>query len=322
MFVKKFIEKNKYIFSVIKFKYFNRKFRNTKPKNIYHSYGRNEINKIYDSKKNSKILFLQTQVGRGGAKWLIDIINSIGKVTAFGERNPKQESFFRYCKSHNVENYNEEFLDLIKSEILSDWETGDVSYISSPYFSHGIKYLYEKLQPKKLIILVPSFNRVMRSFKNKGWYKEKIKTDINQFLEKSEKLGSHFYGRIINLRVSNDKFKSLSQIGKIALFISTTLEKIYNEISTIDKNKILIFRIDDADQNYKYCKKFINKLGLELKVNEKKFLEFKKRTSAVHENLNIYLTNEEKIECEKYLTNYNYYEKKFLQEFDSKHYLK
>ena len=51
MFVKKFIEKNKYIFSVIKFKYFNRKFRNTKPKNIYHSYGRNEINKIYDSKK-------------------------------------------------------------------------------------------------------------------------------------------------------------------------------------------------------------------------------------------------------------------------------
>ena len=73
------------------------------------------------------------------------------------------------------------FLDLLKSEILSDWETGDVSYISSPYFSHGIKYLYEKLQLKKLIILVPSFNRVMVLSKIKGGIKKKIKTDINQF---------------------------------------------------------------------------------------------------------------------------------------------
>ena len=101
-------------------------------------------------------------------------------------------------------------------------------------------------------------------------------------------MGSHFYGRIINLRVSNDKFKSLSQIGKIALFISTTLEKIYNEISNIHKNKILIFIIDDADQNYKYCKKFINKLGLELKVNEKKVLEAVKILLANPDDIEIF----------------------------------
>ena len=139
MFVKKFIEKNKNLLSYLRFIYFNRKFRKTKPKNIYINYNRKEIKKIYDFKKNSKILFLQTQVGRGGAKWLMDILNSIDDVTAFGERNPKQESYFRYCNSHNVKIYNEQFLDLLKSEIISDWENGNISYVSSPYFSHGIK---------------------------------------------------------------------------------------------------------------------------------------------------------------------------------------
>ena len=319
MFVKKFIEKNKNILSLLKFKYFNRQFRKTKPKNIYFGYDKNEIKKIYDLKKSSKILFLQTQVGRGGAKWVMDILNSIDNVTAFGERNPKQESYFRYCNSHNVKIYNEQFLNLLKSEIISDWENGDISYVSSPYFSHGIKYLYENLKPKKLIILVPSAEKLMNSFKNKGWYKDGIKSDINQFFNTINKFDSHFYGRIINLSVSKEKFNSLSQIGKISLFISTTLERIYNEISTIDKNKILIFRINEADQNYEYFKKFASKLGLELNIDKKKFLTFKKRTAANHENLNIFLSEVEKIECKKYLSNYNFYEKKFLQEFDSRH---
>ena len=78
-------------------------------------------------------------------------------------------------------------------------------------------------------------------------------------------------------------------------------------------------RILHLDQNHEYFKKFVSKLGLELNINKKKFLSFKKRTAANHENLNIFLSEEEKIECKKYLSNYNFYEKKFLQEFDSRH---
>ena len=33
------------------------------------------------------------------------------------------------------------FLKIIKTEILSDWKNNDLSYISSPYFSHGIATL-------------------------------------------------------------------------------------------------------------------------------------------------------------------------------------
>ena len=142
--------------------------------------------KFIIQEKHKKKFFLQTQIGRGGAKWIMDILNSIEKVNAYGERNPYQESYFRYCNSHMVKDFNEDFLNLLKSEIISDWEHGDISYVSSPYFSHGIEYLIQKLQPEKLIILVPGAERLMNSLYNKGWYKEKISIELDQFFKKKK----------------------------------------------------------------------------------------------------------------------------------------
>ena len=108
-------------FERLKFKFFNRKYRKTKPKNFFFYKKKNEIREIFEKQKKNKILFLQSQVGRGGAKWLMDILNTTSSVVAFGERNAKEESYYRYCRSHNINDYNVEFLDLIKSEIISDW---------------------------------------------------------------------------------------------------------------------------------------------------------------------------------------------------------
>ena len=309
-------------FEYLKFRFFNRQFRKTKPQNIFLKREKSEIREMFEKQKNKKILFLQNQVGRGGAKWLMDILNTISSVVAYGERNAKKESYYRYCRSHNINDYNVEFLDLIKSEIISDWNAADVSYISSPYFSHGLDYLYENLLPKKLIILVPSTKRLMTSFKNKGWYKQDLDIDLNKFNNlPKEFLGkeNHFYGRMINLGVDNMKFNSLSQIGKISLFMSKTLEIIYKQIKNFDKSKILIFRLDEADQNYNYCKNFIKKLDLNLFIDEKKFLKFKKRTSGLYENKEIRLSDKEQNEYNFYTEEYKFYEKKILEEFDSKH---
>lgn len=318
--MKKLIEINKYYFSRLKFKFFNRKFRKTKPSNIYLDSDSKKIQEIYDLRKNNKTLFLQTQVGRGGAKWIMDIINSIGKVRAYGERNPYEESYFRYCSSHRIKDFNEEFLNLLKSEIISDWERENISYVSSPYFSHGIEYLTKKLNPQKLIILVPSADHLMNSFYNKGWYKENISIELNQFSKKKEKLDNHFYGRLINLGISKENFNELSQIGRITLFMSKCIEVIYNQLDRIDKTDILIFRLDDADQNYKYCKNFIQKLGLNLTLNEQEFLEYKKRTASNHENRKLLLSNEEKKEIKQFVDQYQFIENKILDKFDSKHF--
>ncbi len=318
--MKKLIEINKYYFSRLKFKFFNRKFRKTKPSNIYLNSDSKKIQEIYNLRKSNKTLFLQTQVGRGGAKWIMDILNSIEKVKAYGERNPHQESYFRYCNSHKIEDFNEDFLNLLKSEIISDWEREDISYVSSPYFSHGIEYLAKKLQPQKLVILVPGAERIMNSFYNKGWYKENISTELNQFSKKKEKLGNHFYGRLINLGISKENFNKLSQIGRITLFMSKCIEVIYDQLDRIDKTDILIFRLDDADQNYKYCKNFIQKLGLNLTLNEQEFLKYKKRTASYHENRELLLSDEEKKEIKQFVDQYQFIENKILDKFDSKHF--
>ena len=121
-------------FGKLKFYFFNRQFRKTKPINFFYKTQKNEIRKIYEEKKKNKILFIQSQIGRGGGKWLMDILNTVKSVTAYGEINTHQEAYYRYCCSHNNKNYDVDFLDLVKSEIISDWEKTDVSYISGPYF--------------------------------------------------------------------------------------------------------------------------------------------------------------------------------------------
>ena len=309
-------------FNKLKFYFFNRQFRKTKPKNIFYGAQRKEIRKIYEEKKINKILFVQNQIGRGGGKWLMDILNTIKNVTAYGERNTHQEAYYRYCCSHKNENYDTEFLDLVKSEIISDWQKSDVSYISSPYFSHGIDYLYNELGPKKIVILLPSAKKVMTSLKNKGWYEKNIDVNINNFSDLPKEFKgneNHFYGRMINLDIENEEFRAISQIGKIAIFMSQTLKKIYQQISQFENNKVLIFRLDEADQNYSYCKNFIKKLDLDLLISNKKFLKLKTKKSGKFENKDFDLSSEEKQEYDLYIKEYEFYEKKILNEFDSKH---
>jgi hypothetical protein len=143
---------------------------------------------------------------------------------------------------------------------------------------------------------------------------------IYQFSKKKEKLGNHFYGRLINLDTSTENFNSLFQIGRITLFMSKCIEAIYHQLDQIDKKNILIFRLDDADQNYIYCKNFIQKLGLNLTINEQEFLKYKKRTASYHENRKLLLSEEEKKEIKQFVDQYQFIENKILDKFDSKHF--
>ena len=53
-----------------------------------------------------------------------------------------------------------------------------------------------------------------------------------------------------------------------------TLKKIYKDILNI-KNKIVVFDLNKADQNYEYCKKFLKKLNINL-IEKENFLRLKK----------------------------------------------
>lgn len=282
-------------YSYLKYLYNFWSFKKKQKKNKFISKNSKFIDKKYSELKKEKKLILATQVGRGGGKWLADIINSTKGAYAYGERNRIKESYFRYLRSFRDKSFDNMMLKIIKSEAINDWEKNYISYISSPYFSHGLEFLNKELKPDKIVILVPTFNHLMKSFKNKNWYKNKRFYYFKQKKIPSEfkNYPNHFYGRYLNFNLSEKKINSLSQLEKISLFISETLKKIFKECRKIEKKKIKIFDLQKADQNYDYCKKFLKKIDIDLSLSEKKFLALKHNTSRKHENKKIYIDRSE-----------------------------
>ncbi len=297
----------KYLFNFWRFKKKQKKNDLTKKK-------LNLIEEKYEQLKKNKKLIIATQVGRGGGKWLADMINSTKSAYAYGERNRIKESYFRYLRSFKDKSFDKSMINIIKSEAVNDWEENYVSYISSPYFSHGLEFLDKELKPDKIVVLIPSFVHLITSFKNKNWYKSK-KFYFNKrkkIPKEFENYPNHFYGRYINLNLNKKKINQLTQLQKISLFVSETLEKIFQECKKIKKKKIMIFELEKADQNFSYCKKFLKNIDIDLSISEKKFLSLKYNTSRKHENKKIYIDTYEIKWVETKEKKYNKIKKKFL----------
>ncbi len=267
------------------------RFKKKQKKNIFTKEKSKFIDKKYNQLKKKRKLILATQVGRGGGKWLADMINSTKGAYAYGERNRIKESYFRYLRSFKDKSFDKSMIKIIKSEAINDWEKNYTSYISSPYFSHGLDFLDKELKPDKIVILVPTFKHLIKSFKNKNWYNGK-----KFYYNKQKKIPrefqnnpNHFYGRYLNFNLSRKIIDKLTQLQKISLFVSKTLGKIFQECKKIDKKKIKIFDLRKADQNYSYCKKFLKNIGIELLLNKKSFLSLKYNTSRNHENKKIFI---------------------------------
>ncbi len=288
-------------------------FKKARKKNIYFKFDKKKIIKLYNSNisiKKKKIL-LATQVGRGGGKWLIDILNHCNDVSAFGERHRDEEAIFRYNCSHNKYLRLNKIFHLIKTEALSDWELNNISYISSPYFSHGLKILNKNLRPDVLVLIIRDFYGLLYSLLNKGWYEEDVNLETNKFYKKVPSLftdkESHFYGRYINFKNDNKKFLKSSRPVKVAIFMHQTIKRIYEDMIKLKKKRIEIFNLNKADQNYEYCKSFLKRLDIKLNIDKKKFLGLKKRTSSSIENEIVKINKEDLTEIRKIRNKYNYY---------------
>ena len=205
-------------------------------------------------------------------------------------------------------------MHIIKSEALSDWKFSNISYISSPYFSHGIKFLDKNLRSNKFVIIIRDFNGLMHSLLNKGWYKEEINLNLNNYHKTPPKIflnkPNHFFGRYINFDKDNKIFLKSSRPVKVAIFMHKTIKKIYEGMLHLKKDKLVVFNLNKADQNYEYCKTFLKKLNIDLNIEKKKFLGLKKRTAISMENEKVSIDRKDLIEIKKIKDKYNYYLKK------------
>jgi len=280
-------------------------FRITKtqngPKKVK-TYGNlNNVSQEYEKQiESGKILILGTLSARSGTRWLCDIFshhkNAIGSI----ERFRVAESFYRYIKYNNLPIDCSGIIRLIKKGILQDWEKVDLSLVFSPYFSHSILELYNELKPQRIIFAINDPEFTVTSLYNKGHFKETYYRDSpNLILGYQPELGErwcHFFGRI----VPNDDFYStwekLTRIGKISWWGNKINMDIYQQLQEIPKEKIWIFKLKEADQNYDYYRRLANEFNLRPLLEEEGFLAIKEATVKDSHNIKREWTERERAE--------------------------
>ena len=288
-----------------------RSYLRSKIKNSYNQHPSLLIRKLYEKKNNKgQNLIIATQVGRGGGKWLCDILNSHKSITAFGERNRLIESQYRFKTSYGLLDNYDPFMDLLKSEALTDWGYSNVSYISSPYFSHGLDKIFDSLEPKKVLILLSKSFKVAVSLYNKGWYLDDIALSNDnkishlippQFAGEE----SHYYGRYIKINIEVSVFNSLTRLGKIAVYMSSSLDVIATSLYKIPVSQIYLFCLEKHDQNYKAYINMMTRLEISPELSKRKFMSLKKRTSGNFENIIPDFTSQEINEFERHIALYD-----------------
>ncbi|MDC0044217.1 hypothetical protein OAJ03_04915 [Candidatus Pelagibacter sp.] len=285
-------------------------------KNKSNKYSRYDIEKNYKEflklKKHKKI-FLGVTVGRSGLKWVLEILRLHEGIDGGGERNANTESFFRYSQHNKLNIDQTPLLNHIVYETLVDWENNNISFQLSPYFSHSIKFLINKIKPDGIIWGINDPFFTMQSFYNKGWYKEdfyfKKNPKQNYGLSVPDDIRiNHFFGRIAPKGSFFNKWIKMTRVGKIAWFINETTKIIFKELNSYNKKKTFYFVLEKDDQNYDFYLKLMDWMKIKKKINKNKFMKIKFKGSYIYsssENKSIQLSNKEKKEFYSLIKDYD-----------------
>lgn len=254
--------------------------------------------------KSGKILILGTLSARSGTRWLCDIFSHHKTAIGSIERFNVAEAFYRYIKFNNLPIDCSGFIRLIKKGILQDWEKVDISLVFSPYFSHGILELYNELKPQRIIFAINDPEFTVTSIYNKEVFKETYYKDSpNLILGYQPELGerwSHFFGRIVPKGNFYSTWEKLTRIGKISWWGNRINMDIYQQLQEIPTEKIWIFKLKEADQNYDYYKKLAKEFNLQPLLEEEEFLTIKAKTVKKSNNVKREWTEREKDEFLQY----------------------
>ncbi len=253
--------------------------------------------------KKGKKLFFCVSVGRVGLRWLINIFTEHKNAIGTSEKFVMAESFYRYIKWNALPIDVQGVINLLKDSIVQDWKNNEISIYDTPYVSNDILNIYNILKPEYLIWGVNHPNFTITSFFNKGWYKEIYKRKDNNLIMgfQPEMSWSHIFGRPIPKDRDYKEWKDLTRIGKLAWLWNKGNLEIYNQLEQLPKEKIYIFKLEEADQNYEYYLNYAKKFGLKGILTKKKFLSIKWRTVKVSDNTQHKWSEKEKQEFDKYI---------------------
>lgn len=226
-----------------------------------------------------KKLILGTLCARSGTMWLCDIFESHDNATGITERNFEPESFYRYITYNKLPIDTAGIIALIKRGIIEDWKRGDIALVFSPFFSHGMLELEEKLKPARIIFALNDPAFTVQSIYNKGFFKHfyiRERTDLALGYQPSlYGSWSQFFGRIVPNGAAYEAWNKLTRLGKAAWWGNRINVDIWEQLKTLPQEQIYIFDLKKADQNYEYYKSMAAEFGLAPILSEKQFLAIK-----------------------------------------------
>jgi len=266
-------------------------------------------------------------MGRSGTRWLAEIFNLHDNIIGSTEPEADAEFFYRYIKWNELPIDVTGIFNIMALKILNDWEKADVSVIASPPLSIDILEVFKKLDVDKIIWGVNDARFTVNSFYNKGLYKDEVcilnhnlavglqphlKQEFDLLVGKGKTVKFNTYkrsfGRIIPHGEFLNKWKGLTQIGKISWLYNMYNQRIYKQLKEVKKNNLWIFKLEDADQNYDYYLKLSKKFNILPVLDEDQFLSIKNQWDHGRANKEHQWSSKENKEFELYTKDfYNIY---------------
>ena len=223
-------------------------------------------------KKNNRLV-LSFGSGRSGQNWISKIFNSHENWIGSAERFADYEAFYRYITYYDLPVSKDGFFKLLNLSFNRDMSLYQNSYVSSPYWSFGIKEILEKFNPNHVIYSIRNPITNVESFHRKGWYLnidkfENIKSPMIDITNSQYRS----FSRIIPKDEYLKDWMKLTRIGKITWFWCTINSSIYNDLKDIKDNVKSVLKLEDINQNYNFYEKLAFKFNFKNPKTKKKFL--------------------------------------------------
>ncbi len=237
-----------------------------------------------------KRLVLCVLAARAGTRWLGDVFNAHDNATGITERYFEAESLYRFISYNRLPMDTAGIMTLIKHGIVEDWKKGDISFVNSPFFSHGLVNLIERLQPSRIVFGLNDPKFTVQSMYNKGFYSHhyiRERTDLALGFQPSfpqRWYWLYLFARLVPNGEAYTAWERLTRIGKVAWFGNRVNLDIWEQLQAVPREHVFLFHLKEADQNYEYYLKLVKEFGLSPILPEKTFLKIKKQTVLPQHN--------------------------------------
>jgi hypothetical protein len=209
--------------------------------------------------------------GRCGTTFLAELAALEPTVAASHERLRLPATFHMYCKWYGIPVDPEGFLCDRVDAVAQDLASHEVSFESSALLSHSIAELSERFDAR-FLLLVRSPYATVASFAARGWFLDPIPwrdpslpPTIRDGVEPR-----HFFGRNLPRGPEFERWRRLTQIGKLGWFWHARNRAILDQFRHLDPSRCAIVRIEELTfETYVDVARF---LGWRVSIPEERFL--------------------------------------------------